>query len=47
MMAPAASPRFSPCAVAMPISAMPMVPAVVQELPVASDTRAQMTHAAA
>ena len=47
MMAPAARPRFSPCAVAMPTSAMPMVPAVVHELPVATETNAQMTHAVA
>jgi hypothetical protein len=47
MTAPAASPRLSPWAVAIPIRATPTVPAVVHELPVASDTNAQMTHAAA
>ena len=45
--APAASPMFSSCAVAMPIRATPTVPAVVQELPVASETKAQIAHAAA
>ena len=39
MMAPAASPGLMPCATAMPTSATPTVPAVVHELPVASDTR--------
>jgi len=47
MMAPAASPRCRSYAVAVPIRARPTVPTVVHELPVASATTAQMTHAAA
>ena len=47
MTAPAARPRLRPCAVAMPTRAMPMVPAVVHELPVATETSAQMTQAVA
>jgi hypothetical protein len=34
-----------PCAVAMPMSATPTVPAVVHELPVASETKPQMMQA--
>jgi len=45
--APAAIPGFRFCATAMPMSATPTVPAVVHELPVASDTKQQMAHAAA
>ena len=37
MMAPAVSPRWRFCAVAMPTSAMPIVEAVVHEEPVASE----------
>ena len=46
-MAPTANPICNPCAAAIPTRAIPMVPAVVQELPMASDTNAQMTQAAA
>ncbi len=47
MMAPAVRPRLRSWAVATPTSAMPMVEAVVQEEPVAMETKAQITQAAA
>ncbi len=44
MMAPAIHPSAKPCALPMPMSAMPMVAMVVHELPVMTDTSAQMMH---
>ena len=46
MMAPATHPSGKPIARPMPISATPMVAIVVHELPVISDTTAQMRHEA-
>ena len=46
MMAPATQPSGNPIARPMPISATPMVAMVVHELPVISDTPAQMTEVA-
>jgi hypothetical protein len=45
-MAPATMGRGSPKPLPTPMRAMPTVPAVVQELPVASETMAQMAQAA-
>ena len=45
MMAPAVQPAEKPCAVPMPMRAMPTVATVVHELPVMSDTRAHIRHA--
>ena len=45
MMAPAMIPSLKPWAFPMPIRATPMVAMVVQELPVITDTNAQMTQA--
>ncbi|MPN04538.1 hypothetical protein SDC9_151779 [bioreactor metagenome] len=44
MMAPAIHPSSNPCALPIPISAMPMVAMVVHELPVMTDTSEQMMH---
>ena len=41
-MAPATQPAWKPCASPMPIKAMPMVAIVVHELPVITDTTAQI-----
>ncbi len=46
MIAPVARPGCRPWAMAIPIRATPIVPAVVHELPVLSATTAQITHAA-
>ena len=46
MMAPATHPSEKPIAWPMPMSATPMVAIVVHELPVISDTPAQMRHEA-
>ena len=46
-MAPAMSPSLNPSAFPMPIRATPIVAMVVQELPIISETRAQMMQAAA
>ena len=45
-MAPAVHPAENPSAIPMPMNAVPMVATVVQELPVISETRAQMRHTA-
>lgn len=42
IMAPAIQPSSNPCALPMPIKAIPMVAIVVQELPVITDTKAQI-----
>lgn len=44
MMAPAIHPSENPCALPMPSRAMPMVAIVVYELPVITDTKAQIMH---
>ena len=46
MMAPAIQPSGNPMARPTPMSATPIVAIVVHELPVMSDTTAQMTHEA-
>ena len=46
MIAPATHPSGNPMARPMPISATPMVAIVVHELPVISETTAQITHVA-
>ncbi len=46
MMAPATHPSGSPIASPTPIRATPIVAIVVHELPVMSDTTAQMPHEA-
>ena len=46
MMAPAIHPSLSPEAVPMPTRATPTVPTVPHELPVASESKPQITHAA-
>ena len=46
MIAPAIHPSGKPLACPMPISATPIVAIVVHELPVISETPAQMTHEA-
>lgn len=43
-MAPAIQPSSNPCALPMPIRAMPMVAIVVHELPVMTDTTAQIAQ---
>ena len=45
IIAPAVHPTAYPCAVPIPINAMPTVATVVHELPVISDTNAQIMHA--
>ena len=47
MIAPAVIPTGTPIAFPTPISAIPTVAEVVQELPVATDIRAQITTLAA
>ena len=47
MMAPAISPSLNPCALPIPSRATPMVAMVVQELPIMTDTTAQMMQAVA
>ena len=44
MMAPAIQPGSNPCASPIPIKAMPIVAIVVQELPVITETMAQIIH---
>ena len=45
MIAPAITPSLNPSAFPMPSRATPMVAIVVQELPIISDTNAQITQA--
>ena len=45
MIAPAVHPAEKPCAVPIPIKAIPTVAPVVHELPVISDTKAQIRQA--
>ena len=47
MIAPAVHPGLNPCAEPMPTRATPIVAMVVQELPVITETRPQITQAAA
>ena len=43
-MAPAIHPSLNPCALPIPIKAIPIVAIVVHELPVITETKAQIIH---